>query len=69
MYCVMRASAPSLYNVYRRYDMQYIGITQIMPNRYVCDIKPAHLICIHAVLGMVYVICVTEKCNYTRLVP
>ena len=21
MYCVMRASVPSLYNVYRRYDM------------------------------------------------
>ena len=27
MYCVMRASVPSLYNVYRRYDIYiYIGI-------------------------------------------
>ena len=26
MYCVMRASAPSLYNVYRRYDTKMLFI-------------------------------------------
>ena len=26
MYCVMRASAPSLYNVYRRYDIGMICV-------------------------------------------
>ena len=35
MYCVMRASVPSLYNVYRRYDMRHctpstgFGATQL----------------------------------------
>ena len=35
MYCVMRASAPSLYSVYRRYDIAGNNVTNIVIHVYV----------------------------------
>ena len=47
MYCVMRASEPSLYNVYRRYDITStdVMITAVRESEQEVNVTPSDFVC------------------------